>query len=464
MLKRKIDNYLIEWKNREHNPLIIKGARQIGKTTSILEFANKNYKNVIYINFYETPKYKNIFNDGFAIEDIIKNLSALKPDFEFVPNDTLIFFDEIQEYIDATTSLKFFAIDKKYDVICSGSSLGIKYKTISSVAVGYKEDYEMYSLDFEEFLWAKGYKEIFIKELENNILNLIPYSNLLIEQMNKLFMEYILTGGMPKIVNSFIQNNNFSGILTMQKQLLLDYDDDISKYSKGIETSRIKNIYRHIAPQLGKENHKFQITKLGHDARAYQYKGCEEWLSDAGVINACYCINNLDLPLKGNENPDNYRIYFSDTSLLIASLDDESQEDLRLNKNLGVYKGALYENFTAEALHKQKYDLYYYKSNDARTELDFLLRIKDNIVPIEVKANRGIARSLQTIIKDNDIPLIQYGIKYSNNNIGAENKIITLPFFTLFLLRRLLNNMKDTKLEKYIIDCETSSILVGNRS
>ena len=156
MLKRKVDDYLMEWKNREHNPLIIKGARQIGKTTSILEFAKKNYKNVIYINFYETPKYKNIFNDGFAVEDITKNLSALEPNLEFIPNNTLIFFDEIQEYIDATTSLKFFAIDKKYDVICSGSALGIKYKNISSVAVGYKEDYEMYSLDFEEFLWAKG--------------------------------------------------------------------------------------------------------------------------------------------------------------------------------------------------------------------------------------------------------------------------------------------------------------------
>lgn len=450
MLKRKIDAYLKEWKNRNHNPLIVKGARQIGKTTSILEFAKNNYKSIIYINFYEKPKYKQIFTDGFAVDDIIKNISALEPNFEYIPYNTLIFFDEIQEYIDAATSLKFFAIDKRYDIICSGSSLGIKYKNISSVAVGYKEDYEMSSLDFEEFLWAKGYKDKFISSLEENILNLSPYSKLIMDQMNKLFMEYILTGGMPKIVNHFIQNNNFGGILNMQKQILIDYDDDISKYAEGLETSRIRNMFHHIAPQLGKENHKFQITKLGHGARSYQYKGCEEWLKDAGVINTCYCINKLDLPLKGNENPDNYRIYFSDTSLLLASLDDESQEDLRLNKNLGVYKGALFENFTAEALRKQKYELYYYRSENSRTELDFLIRIKDNIVPIEVKANKGIARSLQTIIQDKNIPLIQYGIKYSNNNIGAENNIITLPFFTLFLLKRALNKVNNTKLEEYI--------------
>ncbi len=453
MLKRKIDIYLKDWKNREHNPLIVKGARQIGKTTSILNFAKNNYKNVIYINFYETPKYKRIFDDGFAVEDIIKNLSFINPDFKYIPNETLIFFDEIQEYIDAATSLKFFAIDKKYDVICSGSALGIKYKNISSVAVGYKEDYDMFSLDFEEFLWAIGYKEDFIKNLEENILNLKPYSNLLMNQMNKLFMDYILTGGMPKIVNHFIQNNNFSNILDMQKQLLIDYDDDISKYAEGLETSRIRNMFHHIAPQLGKDNHKFQITKLGHGARSYQYEGCQQWLDDAGVINTCYCINQLDLPLKGNENPDNYRIYFSDTSLLLASLDDKSQEDLRFDKNLGVYKGALYENFTAEALRKQKYDLYFYRSEDSRTELDFLIRIKDNIVPIEIKANKGTARSLQTIIQDKNIPLIQYGIKYSNNNIGTENNIITLPFFTLFLLKNVLNKMKNTKFEDYIYSC-----------
>ncbi len=454
MLKRKIELYLETWKNRNHKPLIIKGARQIGKTTSILNFARRNYSSVIYINFYESPEYKQIFNDGYGVDNIIHNLSFMRPDLQFIPNNTLIFFDEIQEYMDATTSLKFFSIDGNYDVICSGSSLGVKYKNVSSVSVGYKEDLEMFSLDFEEFLWANGYSDEQINTLLiDNILKLKPYSSLILNQMNKLFMDYIIVGGMPAIVNHYIQTKTFSNLLDMQKQLLKDYDDDIGKYANGLESSRIRNMFRHIAPQLGKDNHKFQITKLGHGARSYQYKGCEEWLSDAGVINTCYCLNQLELPLKGNENQENYRIYFSDTSLLLASLDDESQNDLRLNKNLNVYKGALYENFCAEALRKQGYELHYYRSEDSRTELDFLLRIKDNIVPIEVKAGKSKARSLSAVINDDSIPFIQYGIKYSMNNIGAENHIITLPYFTLFLLKQVISKMNDTPLQDYIHSC-----------
>ncbi len=454
MLKRKIELYLETWKNRNHKPLIIKGARQIGKTTSILNFARRNYSSVIYINFYESPEYKQIFNDGYGVDNIIHNLSFMRPDLQFIPNNTLIFFDEIQEYMDATTSLKFFSIDGNYDVICSGSSLGVKYKNVSSVSVGYKEDLEMFSLDFEEFLWANGYSDEQINTLLiDNILKLKPYSSLILNQMNKLFMDYIIVGGMPAIVNHYIETKTFSNLLDMQKQLLKDYDDDIGKYANGLESSRIRNMFRHIAPQLGKDNHKFQITKLGHGARSYQYKGCEEWLSDAGVINTCYCLNQLELPLKGNENQENYRIYFSDTSLLLASLDDESQNDLRFNKNLNVYKGALYENFCAEALRKQGYELHYYRSEDSRTELDFLLRIKDNIVPIEVKAGKSKARSLSAVINDDSIPSIQYGIKYSMNNIGAENHIITLPYFTLFLLKQVISKMNYTPLQNYIHSC-----------
>ena len=458
MLKRRIELYLDTWKKRNHLPLIIKGARQIGKTTSILNFAQKNYSSVIYINFYENPEYKQIFNDGYNVNTIIRNLSFIHPNFQFIPHDTLIFFDEIQEYMDATTSLKFFSIDNNYDVICSGSSLGVKYKNISSVSVGYKEDIEMYSLDFEEFLWANGYSEIQINSLIDNIIQLKPYSSLIINQMNKLFMDYIIVGGMPAIVNHYIQTNNFSNLLDMQKQLLKDYDDDIGKYATGLESSRIRNMFRHIAPQLGKDNHKFQITKLGHGARSYQYKGCEEWLSDAGVINTCYCLNQLELPLNGNENQENYRIYFSDTSLLLASLDDESQNDLRLNKNLNVYKGALYENFCAEALRKQEYGLYYYRSEDSRTELDFLIRIKDNIVPIEVKAGKTKARSLSAVINDESLSYIKYGIKYSMNNIGADNNIITLPYFTLFLLKQVLSQIENTPLQNYINECIKSPL------
>lgn len=445
MLKRKVDAFLEEWKNREHNPLIIKGARQIGKTTSILEFAKKNYESVIEINFISNPEYIQIFKGGFDVDSVVLELSILNPNLKFIPNNTLIFFDEVQEYMDATTSLKFFALDKRFDVICSESS-----PIVNDTSIGFKEDYTMYSLDFEEFLWAKGYEDNIINSLFNNALELKPYSDLVLDKMNSLFMEYILTGGMPKIVSTYISQGNYSGIPDRQKQLYQDYLDDIRKYVEGLDASRVENMYLHVASQLGKENPKFQITKLGHGARAFQYEGCAQWLADAGVVNIGYCLNSLSLPLKGKENPNNYRVYFADTSLLIASMDEESRKDLLVSKNLGVYKGALYENFAAEALMKQGYDLFFYRSEDSRTELDFLIRIKDNIVPIEIKANKGSARSLNTVIDDKKIDEIKYGIKFSNNNIGVANNVLTLPFFTLFMLKRVITNMKDTKFEEFV--------------
>ena len=446
MLKRKIDNVLAEWKNRDHNPLIIRGARQIGKTTSIMEFAKKNYESVIEINFISNPEYTRIFRNGFSVDSIVLELSILNSNLKFIPGNTLIFFDEVQEYMDATTSLKFFALDKRFDVICSGSC-SIK----NDASIGYKKDITLYSLDFEEFLWAKGYDENIINTLMNNVLELKPYSDLVLDKMNSLFMEYILVGSMPKIVSTYIEQGNYSGIPNRQNQLYQDYLDDIRKYVEGLDASRVENMYLHVASQLGKDNPKFQITKLGHGARANQYEGCAQWLADAGVVNVGYCLNSLTLPLKGNENPNNYRIYFADTSLLVSSMDEDSRNDLLIDKNLGVYKGALYENFAAEALMKQGYELFFYRSDDSRTELDFLIRLKDNIVPIEIKANKGSARSLNAVIGDKKISEIKYGIKFSNNNIGVANNVLTLPFFTLFMLKRVITNMKDSKFEEFVV-------------
>ncbi len=446
MLKRKIDNVLEEWKNREHNPLIIRGARQIGKTTSIMEFAKKNYESVIEINFISNPEYTRIFRNGFSVDSIVLELSILNSNLKFIPGNTLIFFDEVQEYMDATTSLKFFALDKRFDVICSGSC-SIK----NDASIGYKKDITLYSLDFEEFLWAKGYDENIINTLMNNVLELKPYSDLVLDKMNSLFMEYILVGGMPKIVSTYIEQGNYSGIPNRQNQLYQDYLDDIRKYVEGLDASRVENMYLHVASQLGKDNPKFQITKLGHGARANQYEGCAQWLADAGVVNIGYCLNSLTLPLKGNENPNNYRIYYADTSLLVSSMDEDSRNDLLIDKNLGVYKGALYENFAAEALMKQGYELFFYRSDDSRTELDFLIRLKDNIVPIEIKANKGSARSLNAVIDDKRIDEIKCGIKFSNNNIGVANNVLTLPFFTLFMLKRVITNMKDSKFEEFVV-------------
>lgn len=460
MLRRKIDKKLIEWKNRKgHKPIVLTGARQIGKTTSIEMFGKKNYSSFIEINFHEFPEYKQIFSKGYSAEEVVRQLSMINPDFKFIKGKTLIFFDEIQDYMDALTSLKFFSLDGNYDVICSGSGLGVKYKNVTSVPVGFKEEMKMYSLDFEEFLWALNYKDNQIEYLKEQLLCLEPLTNVIKDTFNDHFTSYILTGGMPKIVKTYVENKNFSGLLDMQKEIINDYDNDIVKYTEGLDSAKIKNVYRHIAPQLSKENHKFQITKLGHGARSYQYLGCNEWLEDSGVINTCYCLNDLSLPLKGNENQDNYRLYFADSSLLIASLDDENQKDLRVNKNFGVYKGALYENIAAEALKKQGYDLYFYKSDDNTIELDYLIRVKNNVVPIEIKSKRGKAKSLNAVIKDPDIKKVTYGFKFGDYNIGYSGNVATFPYFTLFLLKDALNSRENTKLGDWVKTVENEEEL-----
>ena len=278
LLKRKIDSYLLEWKNNpERKPLIVKGARQVGKTESIRNFAKNNYKSVIEINFVLQKQFKDIFDDGFEVDSIIKNISLRDPSLEFIPGDTLIFFDEIQDCINCATSLKAFNQDRRYDVICSGSLMGINYNEIESNSVGNKEDYEMYSMDFEEFLWAKGYKEDQIESLYNNMKTLTPFSTTELSVMFNNFKEYMIIGGMPAIVNSFVKNNNYSGTLKMQKQILLDYEEDITKYAGGLDHGRILNVYRKIPVFLGNENKKFQISKIGNGARRREYIGTIDW-------------------------------------------------------------------------------------------------------------------------------------------------------------------------------------------
>ena len=439
LLKRKIDDYLIHWKeNVERLPLIVKGARQIGKTASIEMFAKNNYQSVVEINFVLQKQYKSIFDEGFEVDTIIKNISLINPDFVFTPGQTLLFFDEIQACPNCATSLKSFKLDGRYDVICSGSLMGISYEEIESNSVGYKEDYEMYSMDFEEFLWAKGYKAEQIEEMYQRMLRIEPLSDIEYDVMLRNFREYMVLGGMPAIVNSFVTNKNYSGTLKMQKQILLDYEEDITKYAKGLDKGKVLNVYRKIPTFLGKDNKKFQISKIEHGARSREYVGTVEWLISAGIVNTCYCMESPELPLKGNANPDNFKIYFGDTGLLIGSLDEEAQEDLRENKNFNTYKGAIYENIVAEMLKKQGYDLYFYRNEKGTLEMDFFVRDADSLVPVEVKATDGMTASLNNLIEKEKYADIKYGIKFANKNIGFNGKFYTFPYFLAFLLKRFL--------------------------
>ena len=442
-LRRKIDTFLIEWKNSTgHYPLIVKGARQVGKTEAIRFFAKNNYKYVVEINFVLQKQYKDIFNDGFDVDTVLKNISLKNPDFEFTAGETLIFFDEIQDCINCATSLKSFKQDGRYDVICSGSLMGINYNEIESNSVGNKEDYEMYSLDFEEYLWAKGYREEQIEDVYQKMLSITPLSKIEFDVMLDNFREYMVLGGMPAVVFSFVQKNNYSGTLKMQRQILLDYEEDITKYANGLDKAKILNVYRKIPVFLGKDNKKFQISKVASGARNRDYVGTVEWLDNAGIINICYCMEQTELPVKGNYDPSNYKLYFRDTGLLIGSLDEEAQEDLRFNKNFNTYKGAVFENIVADMLVKQGYPLCFYKNSKGTVEMDFFVRDTDSLIPVEVKAIDGSTASLNTLIEKDTYPDIRYGIKLANRNIGFNGKFYTFPYFLGFLIKRFLRENK----------------------
>lgn len=428
LLKRKIDKYLIDWKNRsDKKPLIIKGARQIGKTRSVEWFAGQNYASVIEINFIEQKKYREIFNDGFEVDAILKNISLLNPELKFIPGNTIFFFDELQACPNCATSLKFFKLDGRFDVICSGSLMGISYNEIESNSVGYKEDYEMHSMDFEEFLWAMGYNDEFTADLLSHMLDVRPLSELQMDTLMSLFRDYVIIGGMPEVVSTYVRNKNFSGTLDIQRQLLKDYEEDITKYVEGLDKAKVKAVYNHISTFLAKENKRFQITKIARNARNRDYMGCVEWLADAGVVNVCYCLNQPELPLKGNYDPKMYKIYFKDTGLLIASLDEEAQEDLRANRNLGTYRGAIYENIVGDMLVKQGYRLFYYHSDRPALEMDFFIRDADSLIPVEVKANDGATASLNRLLNDDKYNDVKYGIKLGYRNIGFNGKFYIFP-------------------------------------
>ena len=437
-IKRKIDKFLAEWKASEgHLPLIIRGARQIGKTYSIRKFG-KSYKSYIEINFVDNPEFKDIFDSGYSTEAVIKKISFRNPNFDFIPGETLIFFDELQEYPDCSTSLKFFAEDGRFDVICSGSMMGLNYKKISSNSVGYKTDVNMHSVDFEEYLWTKGYKEDFADEIYQHLKELKPFSETEFNILNSYFIEYAVLGGMPAVIKRFLQDGIFKNILAIQQQLVLDYEEDITKYAEGLDKTKIKNIYRNIPVFLAQENKKFQITKIAKNARNRDYIGCTEWLKDTGVVNLCYCLNNATLPLKGNYDASKYKIYYHDTGLLIANLDEETSIDLRKNQNLGTYKGAIYENLIGQMLTAQGFELFYYKKDNSQLEMDFFVRTTETLVPVEVKAKNGATASLNNLISYPSYSDIRFGIKFGHKNIGFNGKFYTIPYFCAFLLKQFL--------------------------
>ena len=449
MLKRKIESVLVEWKNStSKKPLVIKGIRQCGKTYIVQKFAKENYDSVVYMNFILEPDKKSAFTGNIDVDTIILNLSALIPNSRFIKGKTCIILDEIQECREARTALKSFKMDGRFDVIATGSLLGVRgYGNNGkkeddgqdSIPVGYETVVEMYPLDFEEFLWANGINEKVIDTVKACFENETIVPDGIHNVMMELLYRYVIVGGLPEVVNTFLETRNIELTYRVQRNLIAEYKEDMVKYADNADKSRIRECFESIPKQLAKENKKFQYSMVRKGGRSSQYIGSIQWLEDAGLVRRCYNTQITELPLEGNSIKDCFKLYTTDIGILIAMLDYGAQADI-LKGNLLGYKGAIFENLMADFLCKSEQKLYYFQK-DSGLELDFLVRYKGECVVLEIKAKSGKTKSLKTVLKKKSVYHVNNAIKLGMYNVGREGEILTIPLYMGFLIKEKLTDV-----------------------
>ena len=430
-MQRKVHKQLIEWKNKPRKmTLLVKGARQIGKTFSIMQFAREQYPHHVYINFDEDPAYRAIFEGDLDINTLIKQISLRIPGADLVPGKTLIFLDEIQNCPKAQTALKFITQDRRFDCIATGSLLGIRVKEIPSYPVGYVEHLDMYSLDFEEFLWARGVTAQSISDIKGCFDRKEKVPPAMHDRMMELFREFIVVGGMPRVVQEFADTSNFNSVLKLQRDIISDYANDIAKYAEGTEKVKARSCFYSIPKQLAKDHKKFQYSVVEKSGTARKFSGSLEWLYEAGLVNFCYNLRCPELPLEGNAMNDTFKVYMRDTGLLTAMLEDGSQADV-IDGKLGIYKGALYENIIADIFGKLGKKLYYFEYR-GQIEIDFFIRRNSQALAVEVKsAGNTKSKSMDNIIRNYEV---KHGIKLSSNNVSVSEKIDNFPLYMAMFL------------------------------
>ena len=442
MFRRKIERVLMDWKrNMDKMPIVIKGCRQCGKTFSVLDFARKNYGNVVYLDFFLNPQYKSIFDDSLEIDNILVNISTLLPNVRIVPGDTCFVFDEIQDCPRARTSLKFFKIDGRFDVICTGSLLGVSgYRSqdpdddrFAPVPVGYEKIVEMYPMDFEEWLWANGIQEAVFRKLEDCLSSLVPVPEVIHRRMTQLLQQYVIVGGMPRAVTTFMETHNIQEVVSVQNAIIEGYKTDMLKYAPQPDKPRIRECFESIPKQLSRENKKFAYAQVRANGRGRDYQGSLQWIEDAGIIRKCYNLEIPELPLDGNAISEQFKVYMADTGLFISMLERETAHDI-LNGNLFGYKGAIFENLIADIFGKMGRKLYYYRK-DSGLEVDFVMRYDGECTLVEVKASSGNVKSTKTILAHPEKYHVSRAIKLGNYNIGTSDQITTLPLYMAFLLK-----------------------------
>lgn len=450
MLKRKIERYLDEWKKSDgRKPLVIKGIRQCGKTYIVKKFAKENYESVVYMNFMLEPDKKSAFSGNIDVDTIILNLSALIKGSRFIAGRTCIILDEIQECREARTALKSFQIDGRFDVIATGSLLGVRGYGQSkrkneeagqdSVPVGYETIVEMCPLDFEEFLWANGVSDDVINTVKSCYENERAVPDGVHRAMFDMLYRYVIVGGLPEVVNCFLETKNIGYIYNVQRTLISEYEEDMVKYADDADKPLIRECFESIPNQLSKENKKFQYSVVKKGGRASQYMGSIQWLEDAGIVRRCYNTQTTELPLEGNSIKDSFKVYTSDIGILMSMLDYGTQADV-LKGNLLGYKGAIFENLMADFLCKSGQKLYYFHK-DSGLELDFLMRLKGECVILEVKAKTGRAKSMTTVLKNKNVYHVNSAIKLGQYNVGRDGETLTIPLYMGFLVKDRIEDL-----------------------
>ena len=442
MYKRKIENILQSWLDDvSHKPLVVKGVRQCGKTSSVMDFAQKHFKNVIYLDFCEHPEYKKFFSPNLEVDAIVMRITAAMPDAEIEAGKTCFVFDEIQDCPRARGSLKYFHLDGRYEVICTGSLLGVNgYKTpdekaeeeAASIPVGFEDIVNMYPMDFEEWLWANGIKDMHFDYLKKHLNNETPVEEALHDRFRELLLQYTIVGGMPEVVTTFLETKQIGKVLSVQRRIIDDYKADMVKCAATADKSRIRECFESIPAQLAREYKKFSYTAVRQGGRGRDYAGSLQWIEDAGIIRRCYNTSTTELPLDGNRIQGEFKVYMADIGLLVAMLEEGTQSSI-LEGDLLSYKGAIAENLVADIFGKMGRKLYYYHK-DGGVELDFLVRYKGQSTPVECKAATGNAKSMRTVLKHPEKYHVTSAIKLGDYNIGKSNEQLTLPMYMAFLL------------------------------
>lgn len=428
MLRRKIYDKLLAWKNSagKKDAVLLRGVRQCGKTYIVREFGKREYKNFIEINFIERPDMQAVFSGNLDVDSMVQQIKLSMPGCLFIPGETLLFLDEIQDAPNARTSLKFWTQDGRFDCIASGSLLGIDYKNEVSIPVGYEQQLVMRTLDFEEFIWALGV-EVNLKEI------LAPYVDgakrvpeAMHNSLNKYLQEYMVVGGLPEVVDTYIATKDFYQVHLLQEKILRDYQDDIAKYALNQDKIKAKQCFLSIPRQLSKENHKFQYSVVEKKATARKFTSSLDWLHNAGLIDFAYNVNSPWFPLKAYVKEDQFRVYLCDIGLLVAMYGYQLKIALLSDALEGPAKGGIYESLVADILAKRGEELYYYKKEDSTLEIEFILERNCKLVPVEVKARKGSTRSLNELLKMDNIAR---GYKLTAQNTGVVEKKITLPLY-----------------------------------